>query len=81
VPHVVQEAAQIVTIASLVAAGLGVSIVPVSAQTLREQGVVYRPMRDQTAMRELAIAWHGDNLSSVLKAFLEVVRERRAQNG
>jgi hypothetical protein len=31
-------------------------------------------------MRDLAIAWHCDNLSSVLKAFLEVVRERQVQN-
>jgi DNA-binding transcriptional LysR family regulator len=81
VPDVVQEATQIVTIASLVAAGIGVSIVPISAQTLRAQGVVYRPIRDQTVMRDLAIAWHCDNRSSVLKAFLEVVRERQAQNG
>ena len=79
-PDVVQEAEQIVTIASLVAAGIGVSIVPISAQRLRAQGVVYRPLRDRTVMRDLAIAWHGDNRSEALKGFLEVVRERQAHN-
>ncbi len=79
VPHVIQEADQIVTIASLVAAGIGISIVPISAQTLREQGVVYRPIRDQTVMRDLAIAWHVDNHSTVLQAFLEVVRAHPRQ--
>lgn len=75
VPEVIQEADQIVTIASLVAAGIGISIVPISAQTLREQGVVYRPIQDQTVMREIAIAWHVDNRSAVLQTFLDVVRE------
>jgi DNA-binding transcriptional LysR family regulator len=76
VPNVVQEAEQIVTIASLVAAGIGVSIVPISAQTLRTHGVVYRPIRDQKVMRDLAIVWHVENRSAVLQAFLYVVREK-----
>ncbi len=32
-------------------------------------------------MRELVTAWHGENHSAVLKAFLEVVREKQVQNG
>jgi DNA-binding transcriptional LysR family regulator len=45
-PSVVQEAAQMHTLAGLVAAGLGVALVPGSIVRLRRPGVVYRPVRD-----------------------------------
>lgn len=80
-PHVVQEATQAITIASLVAAGIGVSVVSMSSQTLRAEGVVYRAISEPTVMRELVTAWHGENHSAVLKVFLEVVREKQVQNG
>ena len=81
VPHVVQEATQAITIASLVAAGIGVSVVSMSSQTLRTEGVVYRVIREPTVKRELAIAWHGENHSTVMNAFLEVAREKQGQSG
>ena len=79
VPNVTQEAGSTVT-AGLVAAGLGISIVPVSIQTLREHGVVYRAIQDNTVMRELAVAWRSDNVSTVLQAFLQMVKEKHPKN-
>lgn len=60
VPQVIQEASQAVNHCGACRREIGVSVVPLSAQTLREQGVVYRAIHDQTVMRELASAWHGD---------------------
>jgi DNA-binding transcriptional LysR family regulator len=74
-PRVSQEALQFQAIIGLVAAGLGISVVPASVRLLRQQGVVYRALQDQTPLREMAIAWRRDDTSSVLQAFLGVVRE------
>ena len=41
-PRVVQEASQVTSIVNLVAAGLGVSLVPASMQQINSEGVVYR---------------------------------------
>ena len=43
-PRVGQEASQITSIINLVAAGLGVSLVPASMQQVHSPGVVYRPI-------------------------------------
>jgi len=72
-PRVVQEALQIHTTISLVAAGLGVAIVPESIGSLHPEQVVYRPLIRPTAMTELGIAYDGENNSPVLRAFLGVV--------
>ena len=46
VPKVVQEAVHLQTIVSLVASGIGVSVLPASAQRSPIAGVVYRPLED-----------------------------------
>jgi DNA-binding transcriptional LysR family regulator len=72
-PIVAQEAGEIPTIISLVAAGLGIAIVPSSVQSLRHERVVYRVLRPGNAMTEMAIAYERDNRSAVLRSFLQVV--------
>jgi DNA-binding transcriptional LysR family regulator len=72
-PGVVQEALQIQTTISLVAAGLGVAIVPGSIESLHPEQVVYRPLIRPAAMTEMGIAYDGENNSPVLGAFLGVV--------
>src|SRR6266581_3406409 len=44
-PNVVQEVTEMHTIVSLVAAGMGVSLVPLSTRNIRSQGVVYRDLK------------------------------------
>jgi DNA-binding transcriptional LysR family regulator len=74
-PNVIQEVSEMHTIVSLVAAGMGVSLVPLSTQNLRSQGVVYRELEGGTMMTEMAVAWKRDARSTIMQNFLTVARE------
>ncbi|WP_026735769.1 LysR family transcriptional regulator [Fischerella sp. PCC 9605] len=74
-PSVAQEAIQMQTIVSLVAAEMGVAIVPESLQHLQRTGVVYKPMQELTPKVTLAMIWLRDNTSATVQRFLEVVRQ------
>ncbi len=63
---------------ALVSAGLGVTMLPASIRSLRRDGVVYRDLAPPVPYVEMAIAYRRDERSTVLPAFLEVVREVRA---
>ena len=63
------------TIVSLVAAGMGVSLVPLSTQHIRRQGVVYRELEGETIITEMALAWKQDAHSAIMQNFLAVARE------
>lgn len=73
-PQVVQEAIQMQTIVSLVAAEMGVAIVPLSLQNLQRQGVVYKPLKERTPMVEIVILWRQVPTPAVQK-FLDIVAE------
>jgi len=73
-PRVAQESVRYVTIIGLVAAGFGVSIVPRCVGNLRHEQVVFRPFTEATPFLERAIAWHPDNRSAAVNAFLAVAR-------
>jgi DNA-binding transcriptional LysR family regulator len=79
VPRVAQEVREMQTALSLVAAGLGIALVPASVQNLRRRGVVYRPLTDVSATTELSVVYRADDLSSVLQVFLEVIRNSKTQ--
>jgi DNA-binding transcriptional LysR family regulator len=74
-PHVIQEVTETYAIVSLVAAGIGISLVPLSTRNIRSQGVVYRELEDTTALTEIAVAWHRDAHSAIVQNFLMVARE------
>ena len=74
-PNVIQEVTEMHTIVSLVAAGMGVSLVPLSIKNIRSQGVVYRELEGPTPITEMAIAWRRDSHSTIVQNFLEVARE------
>lgn len=74
-PRVGQEAVEMHTIVSLVAAGMGVALLPASFRNVRRHGVVYVEPREPTAQVETALAWRRDDPSPVLARFVEVVRE------
>lgn len=71
-PKVVQEAIQMQTIIGLVAAELGVAIVPVSIQNLGRTGVVYRPLTEPTPQAAIALTWNPNKLTPALQHFLEI---------
>jgi DNA-binding transcriptional LysR family regulator len=74
-PRIVQEAAGVQTIVSLVAAGLGVSLLIAPTPPTAEQAVAYRPITDDLPPWELALAWSTDNRAPVLSRFLAVAAQ------
>ncbi|HLL79431.1 MAG TPA: LysR family transcriptional regulator [Ktedonobacteraceae bacterium] len=74
-PNVIQEVTEMHTIVSLVAAGMGVSLVPLSVNNIRSQGVVYRELEGSTTLTEMAVARLRNSSSTIVQNFLEVARE------
>jgi DNA-binding transcriptional LysR family regulator len=72
-PRVVQEGADVQTIVSLVAAGLGVSLLIGPTPPIDPGAVVYRKLSDDLPPWELSVAWSPDNRSPVLERFLQLV--------
>ena len=74
-PHVGQEAPRIVSTLNLVAAGLGVTLVPASLSRLPLEGVTYRPLRGRPALKvPLNLACRAAERSAATLAFIELVR-------
>lgn len=73
-PRIAQEATLVPTLVALVAAGLGVTIVPASVQALRLDGVAYRPLNEPGFDSVLRLFWRRDNPSAVLQTFLALTR-------
>ena len=72
-PRIEQEAADVQTIVSLVAAGLGVSLLITPRRRPTRTSVVYRELSDDLPPWQLSVAWSPDNHSPVLARFLEAV--------
>jgi DNA-binding transcriptional LysR family regulator len=68
-PRVVQYAPEMMTIIGLVAAGIGVSLVPASVQRLALEGVAYRPVIGAPAADLAAVTRAGDE-SPLVRAFI-----------
>ncbi|MFZ0215439.1 MAG: LysR family substrate-binding domain-containing protein, partial [Candidatus Dormiibacterota bacterium] len=78
VPRITEEAHEGTTVASLVAAGLGVSV---TTQGMGRRGVVYRPIRGQSASIAMCVGWRRASASLPARAFVELAREARASGG
>lgn len=72
-PAVVQEAVQMQTIVGLVAAEIGLALVPASLQNLQRVGVVYRPLQAPTPQAEIALVWRQDERSPTVQQFLQMI--------
>ncbi|MBV4460723.1 LysR family transcriptional regulator [Pseudomonas sp. COR58] len=75
-PHFAQEAGEAMTIIGLVAAGLGVSVLPASFQRMRIDGVVYRPLLDPAAVSAVWLVQRKDQKSPMAKAFVELLTRK-----
>ncbi len=73
-PRVVQEAIQMQTIVSLVAAEMGIAIVPNSLKNLQRSGVVYKPLLEATPNVAIALIWQQNPIPTVQR-FLEITRQ------
>jgi DNA-binding transcriptional LysR family regulator len=74
-PTIVQEAIQMQTIISLVAAGIGIAIVPLSLQNLQRTGVVYKRFNQETPQAAIALIYKPDNTAPAVQKFLEIVQQ------
>lgn len=74
-PHVVQEAAEMYTLISLVAIGLGLAVAPASIALHHAENVVVRELPHEEARSEIAIAWNTHHSSMTTQLFLKMVFE------
>jgi DNA-binding transcriptional LysR family regulator len=72
-PHIAQEAGEAMTIIGLVAAGLGVSVLPASFQWMRIEGVVYRPLLDPGATTAVWLVQRKGQPTAMAQAFTELL--------
>jgi DNA-binding transcriptional LysR family regulator len=74
-PIVGQEAPRIVSTLNLVAAGLGIAVVPASLARMQMDGVVYRPLKAAGQPRApLLLATRRGDTGAVVRRFLDVVK-------
>ncbi|GLQ52056.1 LysR substrate-binding domain-containing protein [Dyella flava] len=80
-PVVRQQAQQINGLIALVAAGIGLALVPASMQVVKLAGVSYVPLADPDAYLLLAVASRAENPPPVVLQFLETVADAKAALG
>ncbi|SFF25390.1 DNA-binding transcriptional regulator, LysR family [Fontimonas thermophila] len=72
-PRIVQETSQVTSIVNLVAAGLGVSIVPASMQQIHGEGIAYRPIQKPVPKARLSVIYReSDRTVPHLRRLLEL---------
>jgi DNA-binding transcriptional LysR family regulator len=71
-PRVVQEAVEMVSALSLVAAGIGIALVPGAVRAVRRPGVVFRPLTP-APWSEVMLIRRNEPPTALLARFLEVV--------
>lgn len=76
-PRITQEVPDIHMQLGLVAANLGISIVPASSVAIRNLGIVYRPLADLDGdcTIETVLVWRRKDISPLVQEFLAVAQE------
>jgi DNA-binding transcriptional LysR family regulator len=72
---VLHETESLQTNIGLIAAGLGVSLLPASIRNLKRAGVLYRHLAPPVPHVEMAAAYVCEDASEIAKAFLEILRQ------
>jgi DNA-binding transcriptional LysR family regulator len=80
-PHVAQEAPQMASTVTLIASGIGISIVPASMGQLLAQGVTYRRLRGPAPFAELSLVHQTETAQEVTTAFTQLVLDRAEREG
>ena len=73
-PKIVQVAQEQQTIISLVAAELGIAIVPNSTMNIRNENVIYLPLQ-QKYKKTTALAWHKDSNSNSVEILINTIKK------
>jgi DNA-binding transcriptional LysR family regulator len=74
-PRVVREVLESSTIIGLVAAGVGIAVVPLDMNCIRFSGVVYKRLADAGAYTTLHLAQRGSDRSEHLRSLYEVLMQ------
>jgi DNA-binding transcriptional LysR family regulator len=81
VARIVERIPDLFTTVTLVAAGVGIAVVPESCSCIQIPGVVYKPLSRQTKPVELAAAFRRDERAPAVKTFIEQLRSHSAKLG
>lgn len=73
-PRTGPQGREFMTVATMVAVGLGVALVPQSLRCIEMPGVRYKPVRDLGVTAELAIAYRRTEPSTAARAFIRHAR-------
>ena len=74
-PHIGHEVRQVTSIANLVAADLGVSMVPASMQQVLSTGVVYRPIAGDAPKARMSLVYRKDDPSATVRNMIELAHQ------
>lgn len=74
-PNIKQEATEYHTVIGLVAAGVGIAIVPAALQNFALKEVVYHNIEDMTNTVKMAIAYEKERMSKETENFIKVMKE------
>jgi DNA-binding transcriptional LysR family regulator len=78
-PRVVQETSSVANVAVLVAAGVGVAVVPERATLMPLPDLVHRPLAELPRSIPVAVAFPGGDLPPVIRHFIDIGRKVAAQ--
>lgn len=73
-PHLAQAAPQVASAIPMVAAGLGVTLVPESMSCIRPDGVVFVPVEGTALSAEICLAYRRTQRSATVRNFVTVAR-------
>jgi len=74
-PRIAQRTERMTTTFSMVASGIGVTLMPITQARLAFGGAVYRQLRPPRSSVPMAFAWRQDQTAPVLAHFMAVVRK------
>jgi DNA-binding transcriptional LysR family regulator len=75
-PLISQEAPRILSPVNLVAAGLGIALVPASPRRMQMDGVAYRSLQGMPQLRAPSLlATRRADISAVVRRFIDLVRK------
>ncbi|KRG65487.1 LysR family transcriptional regulator [Stenotrophomonas humi] len=73
-PRIVQEAGESSTLISLVAAGLGVCVLPSSCSHIQVEGACFVALSDRGAASEIQLAWRREAVTPLLRQFIGLLK-------
>jgi DNA-binding transcriptional LysR family regulator len=75
-PKVVMEATHTIAIATLVAAGVGVAVIPAWIESMRVPGAVFRPLPELPKVVDLCVAWLAADPSPLVQELVAIAHQR-----